>query len=143
MTFGQQASTCNIGGVLGFRLREAFKSIDVLFLDHELNTVRKAVKEIEADDLLHQHDNKTVTTGQRGRRRAAVFYVDRGAGGLAHVNWWLYTWRFLGLARAEQGLDLVMMTHPATVARMPPECVRVEEDFRGDIWQIFAGKLGI
>ena len=36
------------------------------------------------------------------RRRAAVFYVDRGESVLACVRWWLYTWTFIGLNSADQ-----------------------------------------
>ena len=92
----------------------------------ESGVVRNALEEIDMDMALHEYDKEVA--GQR--RRAAVFYVDRGASGLAMVKWWLYTWKWIGLDTAEQGFDLVMMTHPAMVERLPSECVRVEDNFR-------------
>ena len=44
------------------------------------------------------------------RRRAAVFYVDRGESVLACVRWWLYTWSFIGLDTADQA-------HPFCITR--------------------------
>ena len=41
------------------------------------------------------------------RRRAAVFYVDRGESVLACVRWWLYTWTFIGLNTADQAPDIL------------------------------------
>ena len=55
------------------------------FLAAERPAVRKAVEEVEMDDLLHQHDK--VEEGRRSR--AAVFYLDQGSSGLAMVRWWL------------------------------------------------------
>ena len=92
----------------------------------ESEVVRRALEEIDMDMALHEFDKEV--EGQR--RRAAVFYVDRGASGLAMVKWWLYTWNWIELNKAEQGFDLVMMTHPAMVDKLPSECVRVEEDFK-------------
>ena len=92
-------------------------------LDASVLEAKEAVSAVEVDDLLHEFDDVSAD-----RRRAAVFYVDRGMG--AMVRWWLYTWRFLGLDSAEQGLDIVMMTHPAMVADLPGDCVMVEEQLR-------------
>ena len=71
---------------------------------------------------------KVDTLDPARRRRAAVFYLDRG-GGLEMVRWWLHTWRFLGLDTAAQAMDLVLLTHPAAVAELPAECGLVEEGF--------------
>jgi len=92
----------------------------------ESKVVRQALEEIDMDMALHEYDKEV--EGQR--RRAAVFYVDRGTSGLAMVKWWLYTWRWIGLNTTEQGFDLVMMTHPAMVDKLPKECIKVEEDFK-------------
>ena len=65
----------------------------------------------------------------RGSRRAAVFYVDQGTGFLAYLRWWLYAWRLAGLDTAQQAMDLVLFTHPASVARLPAECSNITEEF--------------
>ena len=100
-------------------------AIRQMILDTERAGVRAAVAEVEVDTMLHEHD----TADPARRRRAAVFYLDRGSGGLDMVRWWIYTWRFIGLDTAEQGFDLVMLTHPASVAKLPAECGLVEEGF--------------
>ena len=65
----------------------------------------------------------------RGSRRAVVFYVDQGTGFLAYLRWWLYAWRLAGLDTADQALDLVLFTHPASVARLPAECSNITAEF--------------
>ena len=66
---------------------------------------------------------------ERGSRRAAVFYLDQGTGFLAYLRWWLYAWRLAGLDTADQALDLVLFTHPSSVARLPAECSNITEEF--------------
>ena len=85
----------------------------------------RVLQHVAEEEQLHAHD--TLAAGRR--RRAAVFYLDRG-GGLEMVRWWLHTWRFLGLDTAAQAMDLVLLTHPAAVAELPAECGLVEEGFR-------------
>ena len=80
----------------------------------------------ELDNLLHQHYR--LEEGGR-RRRAAVFYLDKGSSGLAMLRWWLAAWRLIGLDRAEEGFDLVFMTHPANVANLPSDCHLVTDSF--------------
>ena len=65
----------------------------------------------------------------RGSRRAVVFYVDQGTGFLAYLRWWLYAWRLAGLDTPQQAMDVVLFTHPESVARLPADCVRVTEEF--------------
>ena len=62
------------------------------FIEAEKDGVKKMVKEIDIDNLLHEFDKMDVNK----RRRAAVFYVDKGSSGIEQVNWWVYTWRFIG-----------------------------------------------
>ena len=95
-------------------------------MESELVGVKNAVKEIDIDDMLHEFDKKDPDK----RRRAAVFYVDKGDKGLDMVRWWIYTWRFIGLDSADQGFDLVMLTHPAAVSKLPGDCVLVSENYR-------------
>ena len=96
------------------------------FMESELVGVKKAVEEVDIDDLLHEFDKKDPDK----RRRAAVFYVDKGDKGLDMVRWWIYTWRFIGLDSVDQGFDLVMLTHPAAVSKLPRDCVLVSENYR-------------
>ena len=86
----------------------------------------RVLQHVAEEELLHAHDTQEAAR----RRRAAVFYLDRGRGGLEMVRWWLYTWRSLGLDTAAQAMDLVLLTHPAAVAELPAECSLVEEGFR-------------
>ena len=91
----------------------------------EKKVVTKAVEEVDIDNSLHEFDKK----GAEGRRRAAVFYLDKGKGGITMVNWWIFTWRFIGLDTAEEGFDLVFMTHPANVENLPSDCELVTDRF--------------
>ena len=78
------------------KMRNEFLAVDKV-------TVMKALEEIDEDDLIH-------AGGFKGdSRRAAVFYVDKGKGAIASVNWWIYSWKFIGLNVAEEAFDLVMM----------------------------------
>merc|ERR1719342_998762 len=97
-------------------------------MNREKVVVAKTLEEIDMDMALHEFDK----TNNDNRRRAAVFYVDKGEGGLKMINWGIYTWKFIGLDSAEQGFDLVMMTHPAMVEKLPEECERVQEDYKID-----------
>ena len=85
--------------------------------------VTRALGEIEQDDMLHMG-------GFRGhRRRAAVFYMDKGKGAIPSIKWWLYAWQFIGLNSSEEAFDIVIMAHPEAVRNIPAECREVEEDF--------------
>ena len=88
----------------------------------------RVLQTIQEDDLLHSWQTEANMTG-RDRRRAAVFYADHVVGVMAFVNWWIFTWRFLGLDSAEEGFDLVFMTHPANVANLPSDCHPVTDSF--------------
>ena len=55
------------------------------FLAAERPGMRRAVEEVELDNLLHQHDRLEVERS----KRAAVFYLDQGSSGLAMLKWWL------------------------------------------------------
>jgi len=92
----------------------------------ERKVVTKALEEIDMDMALHAFDK----TDDLRRRRAAVFYVDKGVNGISMVKWWIFTWRFIGLDAADQGFDLVMMTHPAAVDKLPSDCVPVGDNFQ-------------
>ena len=81
-------------------------------LDSEQENLTKAIKEIEDDDLMHQYDvdnsynlkdgeiGSSPSTKKNGvvmmKRRAAVFYVDKNDGVIAYINWWIFSWKFIG-----------------------------------------------
>ena len=88
--------------------------------------VMRALEEVDLDTALHQFDKKS----EADRRRAAVFYVDKGNSGITMLNWWIFTWRFIGLDKPDQGFDLIMMTHPAMVKQLPDDCVLVTDEFK-------------
>ena len=83
-------------------------------LDKEAALARQVVQEVDTDTMLHKYDkvgilhilhaayNTLQEVSSEKRRRAAVFYVDRGESVLACVRWWLYTWTFIGLNSADQ-----------------------------------------
>ena len=83
----------------------------------------KALEEIDNDNLMQ------VSEFKGGGRRAAVFYVDQGKKAMENVNWWIYTWKFIGLNGAEEAFDLVMMIHPLAIENLPKECREISEDF--------------
>ena len=87
--------------------------------------VTTALEEIALDDLLHVGG----VQGEEKRRRAVVFYLDKGVGGVASLLWWLHAWEFIGLDRAEEGFDIVMMAHPEAVPNIPAQCAEVGRDF--------------
>ena len=39
---------------------------------------------------------------QAGSRRAVVFYLDKGAGFLTYLTWWLHAWKTIGLDSEEE-----------------------------------------
>jgi len=85
--------------------------------------VTRALKEIDEDDLLHMG-------GFRGeKRRAAVFYMDKGRGAIPSIKWWLYAWQFIGLNSSEEAFDIVVMVHPESVKNIPDTCREVEDGF--------------
>ena len=49
---------------------------------------------------------------------------------MANVNWWIYTWKFIGLNAAEEAFDLVMMIHPHAIENLPKECKEVTTEFQ-------------
>ena len=85
--------------------------------------VTEALEKIALDDLLH------VGGFKGGARRAVVFYLDRGTGGMASLLWWIQAWKFIGLNRMEEGFDIVIMAHPGAVENIPEECQEIGEDF--------------
>ena len=93
--------------------------------------VEKALQEIEEDDLLHQFENRTeqVAVGSK-RRRGVVFYVDQGDNTMTYVRWWIFAWRFIGLDSVDEAFDLILMTHPATISKLPTECVSINADWK-------------
>ena len=86
-------------------------------------SVTAALEEIALDDLLH-------AGGYRGeKRRAVVFYLDRGTSGLASLLWWIQAWEFIGLSDKEEEFDIVIMVHPEAVPNIPTKCSEISKDF--------------
>ena len=86
-------------------------------------SVTKALEEISLDDLLH-------VGGFRGeKRRAVVFYLDRGTAGLASLHWWILAWEFIGLNDKEEGFDIVILAHPESIPEIPMKCFEIGKDF--------------
>ena len=85
--------------------------------------VTEALEEVALDDLLH-------AGGYRGeKRRAVVFYLDRGTSGFASLLWWIQAWEFIGLNDKEEGFDIVIMAHPEAVPNIPTKCSEIGKDF--------------
>ena len=101
-----------------------------MFSDQERPFVSKTLLEIEEDDILHQFDNMTARVSGSERRRAAVFYVDTGDSVMDYVRWWIYTWTEIGLDSVDEAFDIVMMTHPAMVSKLPSHCKLITSDWK-------------
>ena len=85
--------------------------------------VTKTLEEIDQEDF-------TNVEGVKGkRRRAAVFYLDKGVEAIASVMWWIYTWRFIGLNASEEAFDIVIMAHPEAIRNIPEDCKEVKKDY--------------
>ena len=93
--------------------------------------MEKSLQEIDEDDLLHQFDNRTeqVAAGSQ-RRRGVVFYVDQGDNTMDYVRWWIFAWRFIGLDIVDEAFDLILMTHPAIISKLPTDCEPVNNDWK-------------
>merc|ERR1719483_168253 len=87
---------------------------------------------IEVDKVLEEiaEYNKTgafdIVTGTR---RAVVFYVDKGSGFLAYLTWWLFTWRKIGLNTEKEAFDIILLTHPTSINKLPKECKKIDAQF--------------
>ena len=72
-----------------------------------------------------------------GRRRAIVFYVDKGSGFLSYLTWWLFAWRQIGLDGQEESFDVILLTHPASVDKLPK--VRARPEVCSCIFLLYSG----
>lgn len=41
----------------------------------------------------------------------------------------MFTWRQIGLDSEKEAFDIILMTHPESINKLPPDCVQVPEDF--------------
>ena len=72
---------------------------------------------------------------EEGTRRAVVFYVDKGQF-LSYLTWcvsltkswcnimewngrWLYSWHMIGLDSEVEAFDIILLTHPVSVKKLP------------------------
>ena len=63
------------------------------------------------------------------KRRAAVFYLDRNSSDISMLNWWIYTWKFIGLNTIDQAFDIIVMTYPEMVHQLPRDFIEIKEYF--------------
>jgi len=99
--------------------------------DNELQEAKKEVEKV-LEEIHILEANKDFQNIQ-GQRRAVVFYVDKGGGFLSYLTWWIFTWRQIGLDSEEAAFDIVLMTHPKSVEKLPVNCTKVPEDYNPDI----------
>jgi len=85
--------------------------------------VDKVLKEIAEYNKTGAFDEVT------GTRRAVVFYVDKGSGFLAYLTWWLFTWKKIGLDSEEEAFDIILLTHPKSINKLPRECKKIDDLF--------------
>lgn len=86
----------------------------------EVDKVMADIQELNRTDALYEIS---------GSRRAVVFYVDKGSGFLAYLTWWLYTWAKIGLDSEKEAFDIVLLTHPKSVSKLPSDCHVIEDSF--------------
>ena len=87
---------------------------------------------IEVDKVMEEiaEYNKTgAFEKESGTRRAVVFYVDKGSGFLSYLTWWMFTWKNIGLDSEEEAFDIILLTHPQSVDKLPKECKQIENNF--------------
>ena len=91
------------------------------------------MSKFEVDSVLQEikEANKTgdFNTRMEGNRRAVVFYVDKGDRNLGYIPWWTFTWKQIGLDSEKEAFDIILMTHPSSVNKLPKECIPVPSDF--------------
>ena len=106
---------------------ESWRTRQARLRSHLLSVAMKEVAEPIAEAA-----NKPLppSTVQR-RRRAVVFYLDRGSGFLSYLNWWLLAWRLLGLNSAAEAFDIVLFAHPESVEHIPAPCSELETEGGG------------
>jgi len=91
---------------------------------------------IEVDKVLKeiaQYNKTGAFEKEVGSRRAVVFYVDKGSGFLAYLKWWMFTWKKIGLNVEEEAFDIILLTHPKSVGKLPKECKKIEDNFDPDL----------
>ena len=64
-----------------------------------------------------------------GKRRAIVFYIDKGSGFLIYLKWWIFAWKKIELNSEKEAFDIILFTHPLMVGLLPTECQLIPSDF--------------
>ena len=67
-----------------------------------------------------------------GNRRAVVFYADSMTA-MRYLQWWIYTWRFIGLNDAKEAFDIVVLIDPQTEELVPDECDKYSRQFSAQV----------
>lgn len=109
-----------ISGLLWNQRMERLRSKE---LNESLIAVQKVLEEIK--NMNESGELSRIS----GSRRAVVFYVDKTDGFLAYLNWWLYSWKLIGLNASSQAFDIILFTHPESVNKLPEECKEISESF--------------
>ena len=93
----------------------------------ELKTAKEDVDKIlkQIDKDLQSGDLETID----GNRRAVVFYVDSETEFLKYLAWWVYTWKMIKLNIAEEAFDIILMTHPEYIEKLPNDCNKIPDGF--------------
>ncbi|XP_023336579.1 uncharacterized protein LOC111707669 isoform X2 [Eurytemora carolleeae] len=102
----------------------------------DLENYKSRQKKLRDDELKEAKEEvmKTLTVEFKReikeKRRAAVFYLDKGTGPLAFVNWWLLAWKLLGLNSKKERFDIVLFTHPDSIPHLPKECKEYRDNVK-------------
>eukprot|EP00092_Neocalanus_flemingeri_P005814 GFUD01006258.1.p1 GENE.GFUD01006258.1~~GFUD01006258.1.p1 ORF type:complete len:628 (-),score=188.16 GFUD01006258.1:577-2460(-) len=87
---------------------------------------------VEVDKVLNEiaeYNRTGAFEKDTGTRRAVVFYVDKGSGFLAYLTWWMFTWKKIGLDAEEEAFDIILLTHPKSINKLPKECRKIDDQF--------------
>jgi len=93
----------------------------------ELESAKKEV-DVVLEEIKRSEDNGDYGKFE-GNRRAVVFFVDKGSGFLAYLSWWIFAWRKISLDSEKESFDIVLMTHPDSIKKLPKECKEVPQDY--------------
>ncbi|XP_023347016.1 uncharacterized protein LOC111715856 isoform X1 [Eurytemora carolleeae] len=79
----------------------------------DIDDYKNRQKKLRDDDLADAKDDVLNTLkveykqDNKEKRRAVVFYLDKGTGFLAYLNWWILAWKLLGLNSEKERFDIV------------------------------------
>ena len=115
--------------------RKQLGPINLKLWTERMNRTRQKEMElaiIEVDKVLEEIDHyNEIGAFEKvvGTRRAVIFYVDKGSGFLAYLNWWIFSWKMIGLNDKKESFDIILITHPESLDKLPKECIEIKESF--------------